>query len=341
MSSITTYYDRKHLALMLVQEKRVNAIFNHFVRVVSPELQKWSKTSSDNVWVRNASVESAINRQLLELQHNLKQEINNNQKLAWDNSIEKNDKVVEDYIKNMALSTAQRKGMFARNMDALLTFQNRTEGGLNLSKRVWNITTQTKDHIELFLQSGISQGRSAEAIGRDFRQLLLNPDKRFRRVRNKQGKLTLSQPMKDYHPGRGVYRSSRMNALRTASTETNMAYRLSDLERWQGLDFVLGYEVKRSANSGPCVICDSLVGKYPKDFNFSSFHPFCKCFAVPILLNHEDFADYLLHDAIPKSSYIKSIPIKAMRFVDKNPKYVSKSYFGKEYIKLPGTISIK
>jgi hypothetical protein len=95
-----------------------------------------------------------------------------------------------------------------------------------------------------------------------------------------------------------------------------MAYRVSDCERWQGLDFVLGYEVKRSRNGEPCEICDALVGEYPKGFVFSGFHPFCICFAVPILMNHGDFADFLLNDDIPQGKIITDIPDSAREWID-------------------------
>ena len=182
----------------------------------------------------------------------------------------------------MAISSVSKEGMFSRNLDGLKALQRRVDNGMNLSDRVWNITNQTKGHVELFLESGMATGRSAEAIGRDFRQLLIDPDKRFRRIRDDKGKLVLSQPMKGYTPRRGVYRSSRMNALRVSATETNMGYRGSDSERWQQLNFVLGFEVKRSPNAHPCAICDAMKGKYPKDFVFLGWHPFCICFAVPL-----------------------------------------------------------
>lgn len=60
-----------------------------------------------------------------------------------------------------------------------------------------------------------------------------------------KGKLVESKPMMNYNPGPGVYKSAYKNALRVAVTETNMAYRKADSDRWQKLDFVLGFEVKR------------------------------------------------------------------------------------------------
>ena len=321
-------HDRRHLQRMLAQEKRVNSIFDIFISSIAPEMRKWNETSNKSVWVRNSSIEHKINLQLLNLQRTLEKEIRANQTDAWMSAIEKNDLIVEQYIKGMALSSVAKEGMFSRNLEGLKALQRRVDNGMNLSDRVWNITNQTKGHVELFLESGLAAGRSAEGIGRDMRQMLNNPDKRFRRVRNEEGKLVLSQPMKNYHPGQGVYRSSRMNALRLSATETNMGYRMSDVERWEQLDFVLGYEVKRSPNAEPCAICDALKGKYPKGFVFSAFHPFCICYAVPIVMEHNDFADFLL-DRTPKGQIITDIPAQAKEFLEKNPKYLQGSYYGK------------
>jgi hypothetical protein len=311
-----TAHDKAHITRLLNQEKRVNWLFNQFIRSISPEMRKWKAVNKNRVWIRNSAIENKINKRLQVFHDDLEKIISENQKEAWLSALEKNDLIVEKYIKDMALSSVVKEGMFTRNLDALTALQKRVDDGLNLSQRVWRITEQTKGHVELFLESGIATGRSAEAIGRDFRQLLNNPDKRFRRVRDANDKLVLSQPMKDYHPGRGVYRSSRMNALRVASTETNMGYRLSDSERWKQLDFVLGYEVKRSANAHPCPICDALKGRYPKDFVFPGWHPFCICYAVPVVMEHDDFADFLLHEDIPKNKIITDIPQRSRSWIE-------------------------
>ena len=326
-------FDKQHINRLLIQESQINLLFNELIRLVAPEMRKWHDAGNRNsVWIRNAGIESRINRILNDFRIVLEKYIRENQEKSWILSLEKNDLIVEKFIKGMALSSVVKEGMFSRNLEALKALQNRIDDGVNLSKRVWDISTQTKGHIELFLESGIATGRSAEAIGRDFRQLLNNPDKRFRRVRDANDKLVLSQPMKDCHPGRGVYRSSRMNALRVSSTETNMGYRLSDAERWKNLNFILGYEVKRSRNNHPCAICDSFVGRYPKDYKFVGQHPFCICYAVPIVMEHDDFADYLLHEDIPEEKMIKDIPDSARKWVsgyfDKNPK-ASDPYFVK------------
>lgn len=98
----------------------------------------------------------------------------------------------------------------------------------------------------------------------------------------------MSKAAQAFHPGQGVYRSSYKNAMRLTRSEINMAYRESDYQRWQALDFVVGFEIMRS-NHEPlckCSTCAKLVGRYPKTFKFVGWHPQCMCFAIPIM---EDF----------------------------------------------------
>lgn len=222
--------------------------------------------------------------------------------------------------------------MFATNKDALSQLRKGFDvRGNNLSPMVWKLADQTKTQLEYYLQTGLSVGRSAIQIGQDLRQMLNKPDKRFRRVRDKNGKLVMSQPMKNYHPGQGVYRSAKMNALRLTATSTNMSYRAADYERWSKQGFTLGIEIQRSANNkGPCKICDAMVGKYPKTFKFTGFHPFCICFAIPIVMEPEDLADYLLTDEVPKQLIITSIPQRARKFVNENKDDLQSAYWYKD-----------
>src|SRR5690606_11864960 len=117
---------------------------------IAPEMRKWKDAGNKNsVWVRNPGVEKAIDKNLVWLQAALEKTIKDGQTKAWDEAVLKNDKFVESYIKGMSLSSIVKEGMFKRNLDALELLQNRTENGLNLSQRVWNITGHTKGHVEL------------------------------------------------------------------------------------------------------------------------------------------------------------------------------------------------
>lgn len=304
-----SFYDRQHIQKMLVQEQTIAGIFNMFISKVSPQLKKWADTGKTNVWVRNAIVEKTVERELLTLHSELAALITDSQVDAFKRANLKNDKLVEEYIKGMSISETLKKGLFAQNIDILKEFQSRKEGGMNLSQKVWNLAEQTKTQLEFYLESGLSVGRSAAAIGQDIRQILKEPDKRFHRIKDAKGNLVLSKPMKNYHPGKGQYRSSAMNARRVAVTETNMMYRKADSARWAKMDFVTGIHVQRSSTKNdPCKICDPLSGDYPKAFVYLGWHPFCVCPATPILLAPEEFAEYLHTDQIPVNKIITDIP---------------------------------
>src|SRR3712207_3882731 len=179
------------------------------------------------------------------------------------------------------------KKMQDRNLDALSAFQGRKVDGMNLSQRVWRYVRQYREQMESALDVGLGEGRDAQQLARDVKQNLKDPNRLFRRVRDKRGNLVLSKAAKAFHPGRGVYRSSVKNAQRLTRSEINMAYRESDWQRWQSLDFVVGFEIVRS-NHEPlckCEVCEKLKGRYPKTFKFKGWHPQCMCYAIPILMN--------------------------------------------------------
>lgn len=327
-----SFYDKQHIQKIAAQQAVIANIFNQFILSVSPYLHKWSDAGKNNVWIRNQRIESAVDRELLNLESMLYANISAFQKDGWERAERKNDDFISQFIKGMSISSATKDGMFAHSLSAFEALKNDIDAnGFKLSDRVWNITQQTKSQLEFYLDSGVVAGRNANGISSDIRQILQNPQKRFRRIRNEKGELVLSQPMKNYHPGQGVYRSAYKNALRTSATTTNIAYRSADYERWSKQDFILGIEIHRSANNrGPCKICDAMVGKYPKTFKFTGFHPFCICFATPITMEPEDFANFLLNDTVPQDQTITDIPQAAKDFVSENKDGLQSAFWYKE-----------
>lgn len=327
-----SFYDKQHIQKVAAQQAVIANIFNQFILSVSPYLRKWDDAGKNNVWLRNQGIENAVDRELLNLESMLYANISAFQKDGWERAERKNDDFISQFIKGMAISSATKDGMFTHNLSAFEALKNDIDSnGLKLSDRVWNITQQTKSQLEFYLDSGVVSGRNSNGISSDIRQILHNPQKRFRWIRNEKGELVLSQPMKDYHPGQGVYRSAYKNALRTSATTTNTAYRSADYERWSKQDFILGIEIQRSANNrGPCKICDAMVGKYPKTFKFTGFHPFCICFATPITMEPENFADFLLNDTVPKEQVITDIPQGAKDFVNENKDGLQSAFWYKD-----------
>lgn len=333
MSKGLSFYDKQHIQKVLAQQNDVANIFNSFILSITPYLRQWDDRGGDSVWVRNQSVENRIDNELMNLASQLMANISLFQIDAWKRSDTKNDDFIRKYIEGMSISTAAKEGMFTHNLAALAQLQNDFDArGNKLSTSVWNLADQTKTQLEYYLKTGLSTGQNAARISQDVRQILNEPDKRFRRIKNDKGELVLSQPMKDYHPsekyGPGVYRSAKMNALRLTSTTTNMAYRSADYDRWSKQDFVLGIQIQRSANNrGPCKLCDSMVGEYPKTFKFTGFHPFCICIATPIVMKPEELADFLLDDTIPQDKVIKDIPKNAQKFINENRESIKNSYW--------------
>ena len=238
----------------------------------------------------------------------------------WQAACDKSDAFLGSILRTSRLTPEEAEKYQARNLEALQAFQQRKAGGLGLSQRVWKYTEEFKTALELGIDVAVGEGRSAQQLSRDLRQYLQQPDKLFRRVRDKGGNLRLSKAAKMYHPGQGVYRSAAKNAERLARTEVNMAYREAEYLRWQQLDFVVGFRVMLSNNhtttdsKGKKVpltdICDELAGDYPKTFKFLGWHPQCRCVVVPIMSDYDEFnkdrANRL--KAIVRGQSYKSLP---------------------------------
>ncbi len=258
---------------------------------------------------------------------------------VWEASERKNDAAIMKVLKGAGLLYAGEKLLkwFNRSapdpslvtLETVLNYSRNAEGfaaflknDLKISERVWNLAGQNTQLIEQYIGSGLMEGSPAAQITKDLKQFLVNPDARFRRVRDPEtGKLKLSRPAKNYHPGQGVYRSAYKNALRLASSEINAAYRLSDQHRWRQIDFVTGYDVKLSAGHVIYDICDEMQGEYPKTFKFSQWHPWCHCYCVPILPTTDQFVEYLNTDKLPKDvKRVTGIPPKAFNHVRDNSK---------------------
>lgn len=244
------------------------------------------------------SVQKEMQRITEQLAERVTVVIETGSKKQWLFACDKNDAFLSSIMDTSKLSKSRLKKMQDRNLDALAAFQGRKVDGMNLSQRVWKYVGQYKDQLENALDVGLGEGRSADELSRDVRQNLRDPNRLFRRVRDKRGNLVLSKRAAAFHPGRGVYRSSYKNAMRLTRSEINMAYRESDWQRWQSLDFVVGFEIHRS-NHEPlckCDTCAKLVGRYPKTFKFKGWHPQCMCYATPILMDEETFDENELGD---------------------------------------------
>ncbi len=238
----------------------------------------------------------------------------------WTAATRKSDAFLSSIIRTSRLTKEEAAQYKDRNLEALAAFQTRKVGGLGLSQRVWKYCGDLKETLELGIDVALGEGGSAQRLSKELRSFLQEPERLYRRVRDKGGNLRLSKAAKLYHPGQGIYRSSAKNAQRLARTEINMAYRESEYLRWQQLDFVVGFRVMLSNNHTttdskgkkvPLIdICDELAGDYPKTFKFLGWHPQCRCLVVPIMADYDEYnkdrANRL--KAIVRGQSYKSLP---------------------------------
>ena len=205
----------------------------------------------------------------------------------------------------------------ARDTAAATFISNRlkAKNGLNLAQIVWNYCQQTKSEFEMAMSNtiadGIGKGSSAEEIGKSIRKYLNDPDMMYRRYHTikvqKNGKKKdvvtwrrrriidgkvrfIEEPLEKV--GMGVYRSARKNALRVARTEINAAYHKARNERWQNEPFVIGQYIHVSPQHNIDDICNDLEGRYPKDFDWRSWHANCICTSDPITIQGEEKKEF-------------------------------------------------
>lgn len=257
-------------------------------------------------------------------------------------------------LSDKALSVARKVAA-----DTFIASRLKSAKGLNLAQTIWNYCQQTKSEFEVamsnVLADGLKKGTSAETLGRHIRQYLNDPDRMYRRYHTVQrlangqkkdvvtwrrkrvinGKVRfVEEPLEKV--GRGVYRSSRMNALRVARTEINSAYHNARNERWANEPFVIGQYIHLSPQHDPEKdedICDELQGYYPKDFKWSGWHPNCMCTSDPImvygeerkalirrLMNGEDISDYV------SPNRVKDVPEQYRRYINTNSEKIVSAF---------------
>lgn len=291
-------YDKKHKENLAKRARKVQQLYDAAIKRIAqaaaPSLFD-ADPKKEFHFEDFPALKKEMEALMQDLGSSLQANIEDGDQESWTLSNTKNDAMVDSIIGKKKLPAKTVKAWKHPHLDALnaFIFIARKEAGMNLSRRVWNLTQQFKSEMELALELGMGEGKSAAALSRDVRKYLVEPNKLFRRVRDKSGALRLSKAAAAYHPGQGVYRSSYKNALRMTATENNIAYRTADHNRWQALPFVIGIEIHISNNHPTEDICDLFDGKrFPKDFKFTGWHPWCRCYAVSVLASQEEMDAY-------------------------------------------------
>lgn len=282
-------YDLNHFRRVESYAKQVENLYKALIKDISG-LSSSVKYNPEKPFSYSdyPAFQKKVDKLFLTFAQTIRTKLQNNNQKEWKLAEEKAASLVDSVAQKTTLPKAVISEYKKHNLTALNAFQNRKSDGLKLSDRVWKYTDQFKKEIELGLDLGLGEGKSAAELSRDLRSYLNDPDKLFRRVRDKHGNLHLSKNAENYHPGQGVYRSSYKNAMRLTRTENNIAYHEAMSEKYNQFDFVIGIEVRLSNNPNHCPFCSEMAGKYPKDFKFWGWHPMCRCTTIPILKTWEE-----------------------------------------------------
>lgn len=190
---------------------------------------------------------------------------------------------IQDLLANGVLDTYKAKHggkeytkYFQVNSDALRTFQERKDRGMDISQKLWNQSADYKQGLETAISTAIQRGTSAITLSKQISQYLND----FK---------TLQKDYTDKFGHASDARDCEYKSIRLARSEINMAYRNAEQLRWRQMDFVVGYEIHLSYSHPVYDICDVLKGKYPKDFKWSGWHPNELCYVTSILKTEEEF----------------------------------------------------
>jgi hypothetical protein len=315
-------WEKQHLRNLQQKEKEIRKLYENSIHEITVTFSQVTWNGETFYLKDYPRLLQKINAQIKKLHASIYTATVNGIQDSWDLSNEKNNIFVDKRLAGKQASKAALQILFDPNLEALEAFISRKTKGLNLSDRVWNALDGYRTEMEAVIGVAVNEGKSANELANGLKRFLNEPDRLFRRVRTDDGKLKLSRAAKNYHPGQGVYRSSFMNAKRIATTETNAAYRNADIERWRTLPFVKAYKINLSNNHPEYDICDVLAGVYPLWFNWTAWHPNCRCYLTAEQISNSEYdkmEDQILKTGkAPQIEKLDEMPEKFNEYVEQN-----------------------
>lgn len=322
--------DEKHIKRINKYLIKINSLYDDLVREVSLLVVKQRILDKFFRFKDYKRITVQVDEALKDYNNKLLSSINTYTEYEWDFGNAKVAGALTEHLSGIKAKVPidgynakmREIAQLSQNKEALLAFQERKKGKFTTSERVWNITNQAKENLEIAISDALSEGISAQDLARKIKHNLNNPDALFRRVKDKHGNLVLSKNAQSYHPGQGVYRSAHKNALRLAANEINTAYREAEQIRIEKNNDVVGVRINLSPSHKITDMCDDLQGTYPKDFKWSSWHTSCKCFRTTILKSPEELISEInSNQNLPPSSsksFVKSTPDNFHKWIDDN-----------------------
>ena len=194
---------------------------------------------------------------------------------------------------------------YQSNSDALKAFQQRTERGMNLSTKLWDQSGNYKQELEYAISAAIEKGTSAVTLSKQLSQYLNDFP-------------SLKADYTDLFGHAVECYDCEYRSIRLARSEINMAYRTAEQTRWRQFDFILGYEIKLSGSHPAEDICDSLAGRYPKDFVWTGWHPNDMCYSVPIVMSEEQYWDMREGNGNGQDGMVTDLPDCMKKYVSEH-----------------------
>ncbi len=326
-------YDRAHMLYQALYARKIDKLYKDIISEISKlgfSLQTIKRLDKPLSFTDYPRIKKKVDALIQALNDGMILIIENGIKREWKLANKKSDELC---IKGNPTQLFNDKQNRHYNNTALQSFIKRKDNGMGLSDRVWDLSQSYKKELEMGLSLGIKDGKSVDEMSLVLVKYLKHPEELYHEIKDNYG----VNAIKSIHPGAGRYRSSYKNARRLIATETNMAYRTAEHERWQDMDFVVGIKIQTSeTNHTEPDICDVLQGDYPKGFKWVGWHPHCRCFQTPII-NKSD----LLLDEDEESGtnkIIKELPPQFKRWHKKNRERINSAkslpYFLKDNDKI-------
>jgi len=285
-------YEREHIRDIVLRNREISGVIDSAMRDIAKRLSRTTVVS------KKAQL-TIMSDRLAELKKQIQGNIETGVRNQWNLANNKSETLVNGYLSNIKISDSLYQSFVTPNINALNAFLDRAEAGMNLSKRVWEITDGINGEMKRLIKTGVLEGKSAIRLSRELKGFVKGHPIRY------AGKLI---------PGRNL----NFQAIRLAATEMNMAFRMSDHLQNSRLPFVTSVTIELSASHPVSDICDELAGEYPKGFQFVGWHPLCMCIATYNNLPPNEFVKYIKTGEINQSRFTASIPVKAQSYIKKN-----------------------
>ena len=176
----TNKYDSQHWRNQTTYERQVDAIYRAAAKEAAALGVSIKDFNPDRLFSFSdyPTTRKKIEKLLSDLQADIETIIVNGIRSEWTLANNKNNELARQVFGDNVgkLTKEQERRYFSTNSAARDAFITRKTNGLGLSDRVWKYTEQFKEEIELGLDIGIRNGRSADELSRDLRNYLQHPD---------------------------------------------------------------------------------------------------------------------------------------------------------------------